>query len=62
MAHGATPTQTVRARVRGERLADRFAHSFSWKRMGSRLLHIISAHILARTKRDATAQYDDDDA
>ena len=40
-----------------ERLADRFAHSFSWKRLGSRLT--IPAH--TRTKRDATAQYNDDD-
>ena len=43
MAHGCTELHPrklhVHSRVRGERerLVERFAHSFSWKRIGSRL-------------------------
>ena len=47
-------------RARRERLADRFAHSFSWKRMGSRL-HAPYQRILELSVHYATAQYDDDD-
>ena len=46
--------------VRRERLADRFAHSFSCKRIESRL-HAPYQLVHSKTKRDATAQYDDDD-
>ena len=42
-----------------ERLADRFAHSFSWKQMGSRL-HAPYQRVLELGVHDATAQYDDD--
>ena len=63
LMHGASPTQTVRARVLGEREREAnglIYHSFSWKRMGSRL-HTLYTSPYTITKRDATAQHDDDD-
>ena len=51
----------TRARREREREANGLIyHSFSWKRMGSRL-HTLYTSPYTITKRDATAQHDDDD-
>ena len=55
MARGVTPTQTVRARVRGERLADRLIQLETDRKQTTTYQRILEL------SRDATAQYNDDD-
>ena len=57
MAHGATPTQTVHARVHGERLAIGLLTHLA----GNRWEENYTKPVHTRTKCDATAQYDGDD-
>ena len=46
MDHGATPTQTVCARMRGERLADKFAYSETDGKQTTPYQHILELSMM----------------